>query len=211
MTTTQATVERLFHKIQPLAQFHLVKQAYEFAKKARAHRDPYANAYDDYAVFATQAYHDLYTETGVALLLAEEVHCTHAVPLALAFLYDELKGATSTVEEIESTFGAEIAHHLTRLTPPFKQTYLYHPQSPFYSDLRQADRNVRLVYSAHELYLYRFTMKQEYRQGYPPYLREKLEYGVLPIARITDEFLTAELTGILETLQGPPPKIPCLP
>lgn len=211
MTTTQAMVERLFHKIQPLAQFHLVKQAYEFAKKARAHRDPYANAYDDYAVFATQAYHELYTETGVALLLAEEVQCTDAVPLALAFLYDELKDNTSTVQEIESAFGAEIAHHLLRLTPPFQQTYLYHPQSSFYSDLMEADWNVRLVYCAYELYLYRFTLKQEYLQGFPSYWREKLEYGVLPIARITHEFLNAELMRILETLQGPPPEIRELP
>lgn len=211
MTTTQAMVDRLFHKIQPLAQYHLVKQAYQFARNARAELDPYANPYDDYAVSATQAYHDLYTETGVALLLAEELHCTNAVPLALAFLYHELKDNTATVQEIESAFGAELAGHLMLLTPPFKAVYLYHPESTFYSNLIEADRNVRLVYSAYELYHYRFTLKHEYREGYPAYLQEKLEYGVLPIARITNDYLTAELTRILEQLQAPPPKIRYLP
>lgn len=211
MSSTTAMAERLFHKIQPLAQFHLVKQAYEFAKKARAHLDPYANAYDDYATVATQAYHDLYVETGVALLLAEEVHCTNAVPLALSFLYHELKDNTSTYQEIETEFGVEIAGHVARLTPTFKLAYLYHSESTFYDELIEADRNVRLVYGAYELYLYRSTLKHEYRGSYPPHLREKLEYGVLPIVRITNEYLTVELTRILETLQAPPPKIRYLP
>lgn len=204
MSTSHPKADRLFRKIMPLAQGYLVTLAYEFVKGARVHRTPYTDGYDDYAAVANEAYRDLIVETEVALLLAEELHCTNAISLALAFLYYELKEQSSTVADLQSAFGDEIATAVVRLTPPFVHSYRYHPHNPFYETLKESAAQVRVVYGAYELYFYRAALKREYRQGYPPYLLEKLQFGVLPIVQNLPDALVAELIEIESTLRLPP-------
>lgn len=187
--------ETVWCRLQSALEGHvppLLQAAYELAVEAHARQRRYEGT--PYVVHPLR----------VALILAEERGLTDEALLATALLHDVLEDAPISFEQLRDVVGSPVAEWVHALSkPPAEKQAKAARDAAYFSALREAPREVRLVKLADRLDNLRFIhLRQDpaWRQIY----RDETRRWLLPLADHTDRWFARQLASLVGDEQHRP-------